>query len=134
MYLNLFSLSNVVRKFSILCFLCIAIASFAEEKTSFHPLQAQSQDGSLIIEAQLTHLAPTEYEISIKGLEEGERYKTVSISGEEILEYEMAYNAHSKISHCPGVLGKEGGKCIFMITDMKGRRARICLPWGSQLF
>jgi hypothetical protein len=97
------------------------------------PMLAESNDGSLTIEAQLIQLQSTAYKLDIGGLKEGEKYTFHTASGQEISETEMVFSKHTRLEYTPGVLGKEGGQGIVTITDSRGRKVKIHLPWGSEL-
>lgn len=97
------------------------------------PMLARSSDGSLTIEAQLIVLQSAVYKLDIKGLKEGEKYTFHTVSGQERSETEVVFSKHTRLEYCPGVLGKEGGQGIVTITDSRGRKVKIHLPWGSEL-
>ncbi len=98
-----------------------------------HPMQAESSDGKLSIEAELLSYLFTTYRLHVKGLKEGERYTFESRSGGETIKESRVFQAENVITSMPGVVGKKGGNATVFIRNEAGSEASIKLPWGDQL-
>ncbi len=101
-------------------------------ETSFipYPITKKSKNGSFDVKAELTSLFPTTYQISYEGLKPDETIHICSISGSEMLNFDLSANI---FIHMPGILGKSGGISSLESSRNSGDKVILQLKWGDEI-
>lgn len=96
-------------------------------------MSCEIPEQKLALGAELISIFPlTNYELTLDGLQDGEKLILQSKSGNETIRHELIYNSNNKLAIAPGVLGLPGGIGEVSIITKKGTLS-LKLPWGSKL-
>lgn len=101
---------------------------------SLIPNRLVAENGQFSVEAELLSFLPvTTYLITFDGLEEEENLTLKSITGSEIIEFELSCHGKYEMVHMPGISTRKGGNNLFEVTRKDGTKATLTLPWGIQI-
>lgn len=97
------------------------------------PMIAKDKNRTIIFEAELINVHPILYNLSLKGLQDGEEYTVCSRSENEVVKGFLKYPEGSSQAYCPGVSGVKGGVSEITITTKSNKVLKLHLPWGKNL-
>jgi len=98
-----------------------------------YKISCEIPEEKLALGAELVSIFPlTNYELTLDGVQDGEKLILQSKSGKETIRHELTYKSNNKLAIAPGVLGVQGGIGEVSIITKKGTLS-LKLPWGSKL-
>lgn len=98
------------------------------------PILANSKTDQAQVEAKLSSLNPAIFNISLKNFNVGEKIQVTSISGKEILKWDLDYRDNDIILHMPEVINEDRGLNKVTFKRVKtGEELSVILPWGMEV-